>query len=287
MIWLIGILAVYLLAMFAIAWFSLHPFRIPIFLSPGAMAVPQEDVEFASGDLKIRGWWSPVEGSDRVMILCHGYMMNRSELAPIAVELWKRGVSCLLIDFRAHGRSQGKKSFLGYREAEDVIAAVGWVRSLVPGAKVGLLGSSMGSAASAIAAGERPGLVDVLVLDSAYSRLPSAVLGWWRFLGGPVLSAALSPTVLLAAPLAGFNPFSIDVARCLTKAGDVPVLLLHGDSDNLALPAEAERNHAAVGGPKELVWLPGSGHSEGRWLHPERYYGALFGFLRQIGFMDG
>jgi len=284
MIWLGIFLGLYLVAMLAISWFSLHPIRIPVFISPGAMGAPQEEVEFSSEGLAIRGWWVEAPGATSVMILAHGYLMNRSELTPIAVQLWQRGISCLILDLRAHGRSGGKKSFLGYREATDMTSAVAYVRDRCPGAKVGLLGSSMGAAASAIACGRTPGLADLLVLDSAYSRLASAVIGWWRFVGGPPLAAILSPTVLLAAPMAGFNPFSVDVSQYLALAGPVPTLIIHGEADTLALASEARRNFEALQGPKEIVWFPKMGHSEGRWMLPDQYQTALFGFLDRQSF---
>lgn len=285
MIWVGVLAAVYVLGMLAVAWFSLHPVRIPIFLSPGAMGAPQESVEFESEGLRLRGWWVEAPGATSVMVIHHGYLMNRSELTPVAVQLWQRGVSCLIVDFRAHGRSQGKKSFLGYREAADVTASVAYARSRVHGAKIGLIGSSMGAAASAMACGANPGLADVLVLDSAYSRLSSAVIGWWRFVGGKWLAIALSPTALLATPFAGFNPFKVDVSKAIAQAGPVPTLILHGEADTLALPAEARRNFEACAGPKEIVWFPRMGHSEARWEMPTEYSAGLFGFLERQAFL--
>ncbi len=286
MTWILGILAVYLLILVAIAWVSLHPFRMPVFVSPGAMGAPQEEVEFKSDGNLIRGWWVQAEDPNApVMVLLHGYMMNRAELSPVAYQLWRRGVSSLVIDFRAHGRSQGNKSGLGWYERHDVAASVAFARSRAPGAKIGLLGSSMGSAASALAMGDDPSLADILILDSCYSRLSSAVLGWWRFLGGKVLAAILSPTVLVAAPFAGFNPFSIDISKALAKIGDKPVLVLHGACDTLALPSEAERNLAVIPGPKKIVWFAGCSHSEGRWEQPDLYHQELFDFLDLHGFL--
>jgi pimeloyl-ACP methyl ester carboxylesterase len=281
MIWLLLIPILYLLALIGVSWFSLHPFRTPVFISPGAMGQPQENVEFATTDgVKIRGWWSETPDSDLVAVMAHGYMMNRCELTPLAVKLCQEGYSALLFDFRAHGKSGGKKCSFGFREAYDVAAAVRFVRSRRPNAKIVLIGSSMGSAASALALGAEPDMADALILDSSYSRLSSAISGWWRFLGGRWLSYALTPSTLVAAPLAGFNPFSVDIAKSLHRVGK-PVLILHGDCDTLALPSEAVRNEAACAGPVELVWLPTCGHSEGRWVHPELYYDSLFQFLQE------
>lgn len=280
MLWLLLIPGIYLVLVLAIAWFSLHPFRTPLFISPGALGLPQEDVTFGSGEgISLRGWWTQIEGSAKVAVLCHGYLMNRCELIPLGVELAKRGWSTLAFDFRAHGKSGGRKCGLGWREREDVKAAVSFVRQRVPHARIVLVGSSMGAAASALALGDEPNLADGLILDSCYASLSSAVLGWWRFLGGPALSILLSPTVLVAAPVAGFNPFTVSVPKALEKVS-VPVLIVHGDADNLALPSEALHNERACPNA-ELVWMPGCGHSEGRWEHPEAYYAAVETFIER------
>jgi pimeloyl-ACP methyl ester carboxylesterase len=287
MIWLLGLLALYLALLLLIVWVSLHPFRIPIYLSPAALGTPQEEVEIQSEGATLRGWWVPAPGDAEplVMVLAHGYMMNRSELVPEAFQFWQRGVSCLIIDQRCHGRSGGKKCTLGYLERHDIAAAVAYARSRAPGAKIGLLGSSMGAAASALAMSHDPSLADVVILDSCYGRLSSATLGWWRFVGGDVLKVILSPTVLVSMPLAGFNPFQVDISRGLAHLKDVPVLFFHGRSDTLALPGEAMRNFEATPGPKEIVWFDRCGHSEGRWEQAEKYHRELFSFLERQGFL--
>lgn len=279
MIWLLLVLGIYLLILFAVSWFSLHPVRTPIYLSPGALGLPQDDVEFSSSDgIRLRGWWIGVPDAHTVLVMSHGYLMNRCELAPLAMYMANFGCSSLLYDFRAHGKSGGRKSGLGWTERLDVAAAVAYARSRAPGSRVILVGSSMGSAASAFALSEDPSLADGLVLDSSYSRLYQAISGWWRFLGGRGLSFFLSPSVVVAAPLAGFNPFRPDVAAALAQV-KVPVLVLHGDCDTLATVAEANRNLAASANA-EVVWFERCGHSEGRWLQPEKYNAALVEFVR-------
>jgi uncharacterized protein len=282
---LLSLLLLYTAVLVAIAWFSLHPPRIPIFLSPGSIGGPQEEVEFVSHDgLTLRGWWLSHPEARGVAVLPHGYLMNRAELTPQAVKLWQEGFSCLLFDFRAHGRSQGRKCTMGVVERKDIIAAVRFAKGREPGRKVVLIGSSMGAAASVLAQEEEPGLADALVLDSAYAQLPVAILGWWRFLGGKPLAFLLGPTPLIAGPFAGFNPFSIDISESLQRISDVPVLIMHGDKDDLALPDEARRNIAACGGRAEVLWLQGCSHSEGRWIHPELYQRTLMAFLVRSGF---
>ncbi len=284
MIWLGVAILVYLAILFAVAWCSMHPFRTPLFMSPGALGAPQEDlILHSTHGVQLKCWWVEAPTAKTIAILSHGYVMNRSELTPLARWLWQRGISSLLIEFRAHGRTREGRSTIGWKEADDVLAAIAEARRRHPDARILLIGSSMGSAASAFAASRTP--VDGLVLDSCYSRLVSASFGWWRFLGGRLLSFLLGPTILLAGPLTGVNPFKVDVAQALRRIA-CPVLLLHGRCDTLATPAEAERNLAAMKGNGELVWFDDCGHSEFRWVQSERYYAVLTDFLEKNGFLE-
>ncbi len=276
----VGLALLYVATLLVISWVSLHPVRTPIFIAPQQFGAPTEDVAFESQDGRLGGWWIEAPGCKSVAICAHGYVMSRAELVPEALLLWKEGMSCLLFDFRAHGRSQGRRCSMGYREREDLKAAVRYARERAPGAKILVLGSSMGAAAAALALGDEPELLDALVLDSSYSRLTDAILGWWRFLGGEKLRVLLSPTVFVAWPLAGFNPFRVDVSEALRRT-EVPLLFMHGTRDGLARPAEAQRNFEAARGPKKMVWFEGCNHSEGRWEQTEKYRAELLGFLRE------
>lgn len=283
MIWVFVGIGIYLLLCFTITAVSVRPPRTPLVCSPGAFGVPQETVTI---DSRLSAWWVPAEGATSVAILCHGYFLSKSELAPVACSLWKEGMACLLLDFRAHGKSKGGICTFGFREKEDVLAAVAWVRERVPDAKIVLIGSSMGSVASAFAFAERPDQIHGLVLDSAYNRLSDAVLGWWKFLGGWPLAALLSPTVFMGIPFLRLNPFNVRVCDALGKLKGKPVLVMHGDCDSLADPKKVPNNLEALGPGAECVWFEGCGHSEGRWEQPEKYRDNLLGFLRKNGFLN-
>jgi len=266
---------------------SVRPFRTPAISSPGAMGAPQESVTIPGADgLVLSGWWVEAPNAKGVAILAHGYFMSKGELAPVAYWLWEHGISCLLFDFRAHGKTKGGVCTFGYKERHDMAAAVRYARDRAPGLKAFAVGSSMGSVASAFAWADDPDLLDGLVLDSSYGRLTRAILGWWRFLGGTWLTVVLSPTVLIGGPLAGINPFKVDVAQALVKLQGKPVLLMHGTRDSLAEKSEAERNLSALGSESEAVWFEGCGHSEGRWEQPGLYHSALRSYLGRIGVLD-
>lgn len=279
---LFWILGVYLGILILVVRLSLYPLRIPTFISPGSLGLPQENVEFTTEDgMVLRGWWVQSSESDRVAVFTHGYLMNRCEWVPIALQLHRLGYSCLLYDLRAHGRSRGKKCGLGWYERQDVRAAARFARSRSSGFTV-LLGSSMGAAASAFALAEEPGLADALVMDSSYSQLQAAVLGWWSFIGGKWLRLAFSPTLLLTRLVLGIGPKQVDVARALELIS-IPKLFVHGSADTLAEPSQATRNFEAAATPKELFWFADRNHSEFRWEDPDRYLAELTRWLEASG----
>lgn len=280
------IVGAYLALLAIVAWKSVAPFRVPIFITPAQLGLPQESIEFGTSDGKeLRGWLMPRDDPTAVAIFVHGYMMNRSELVAVAAMCWAKGCACLLFDLRGHGTSGGKKTGFGYWEREDVRAAVESMRARFPDVPVLIVGSSMGGAAAAFAVAEDRGLADALVLDSAYTRLDWAALGWWRFLGGKALMVVCAPTLLFSRIFLGFRLRDADVAAALERAAK-PTLILHGRADRLALPFEAERNYASCNGPSRLVWFDGCNHSGGRYFRTDEYNAALFEWLAERGLVE-
>lgn len=286
-IFVFAVLTIWLMLNFVIVMVAIRPPRTPSISSPGAMGAPQEIVTIKSHELiELSGWWVQGTHPTSVAILCHGYFLSKGELAPVAYSLWQQGFSCLLFDFRGHGKSTSGMCSFGYHEKDDVQSAMEWVRKKNPDARIVLIGSSMGSVASALAWAENPELANALVLDSAYSNLGKAVNGWWRFIGGKGLAAVLSPAALIGGPFLGFNPFSIKVPEYLERLQGRPMLFMHGTDDLVAPVKAAGKNLHAMGAGVEAVWFDGCGHSEGRWEQPETYRTTLLRFLATNGFIE-
>lgn len=283
MIVLLAAVGLYIAALLVTLWIALRPWRIPLFLSPGSLGTTQERAEFPGPLGLLKGWWVPCEDPSCVVVLAHGYYLNRAEMSPAALFLWQAGAACLLFDFRAHGSSAGKVTSLGWREREDVMAAVRHARERYPNKPIVLMGSSMGAAASALAVGDNPQTVDALILDSCYANMDDAAAGWWRFLGGKKLMLVMTPLRWLAPLVFGFRPRSVDVARCLAQL-KTPTLLLHGNRDLIVPLDQAERN-AAAGPHVRLVVFENCDHSEARWIHPHRYLAEVQGFLEAQGLL--
>lgn len=271
----------YLALITIVAWFFVHPFRTPIFLSPGFMGTSQESVEIPTDGRPLRGWLVPFDDPEAVIICSHGYMMNRSELCPFAVQFPDRRFAFLFFDFPAHGASPGRKSGFGRHESKSVIAAAQFAKAKYPSAKIVLVGSSMGAAASAFACAEDPTVADVLILDSAYDRLSDAVDGWWLFVSGRWLQILMKPAGYLGGPMAGVKPHRTYVSDAL-KTVLIPTLIIHGGADTLAPPKAAQANFDALRSPKKLVWFEGRNHSEARWEEPDRYFSEVRKFIYEF-----
>lgn len=277
------VLLAYALILWAVAWVSLHPIRVPLFLSPGLLGTPQENVEFPSPDgLPLRGWWVDAGPGAPVVVLAHGYVMNRCEFAFLAQRLWQMGFSCLLFDFRAHGRSGGRTSTLGLKEALDAEAAIAYCRVRCPETPVLYVGSSMGAAAGVFATAAGRETPDALVLDGAYRTLAEASKGWWNYLAGPVVSVLLRPVPKLAAWMSGIDPHRMDVEEALASIDPpLPTLVLANRQDTLVPPASVQRIASAARTAEPVEWFEGD-HGQGRFSDPHRYTDTILRFLTQV-----
>ncbi len=275
------LLALYVLVVFVVTYVSLHPPRVPLWLSVSMLGYPEEKVVLESDGTQLTGWWSDCGSGSLVIVCCHGYIMNRCELLPMMITLADLEASWMFFDFRAHGKSHGKTCTMGRNEAKDVATFARFVRGRRPGAKIVLYGSSMGGSAAAIALGDEPDLADALILDGAYSAMDEAGRGWWNFIGGRWLALFLAPTVWLGRLMIGFNPAQVVIADYLEKASHKPVLFLAGGDDPVVSQGALNRNVKASG---ELTWVEvfeGAGHGEARFREPERYQQAIRKFVRE------
>lgn len=284
LIWVVvGLLALYTLGLASVAWLTLHPVRVPIFLSPGALGLPQEPVSFQSADgTQLKGWWMDHPNPTAVVVLAHGFMMNRAEPIPMAKRLYEAGYACLVFDFRAHGSSAGKRCTIGWKERLDAAAALAHARERYPNRPCLGWGSSMGGAALTLAVAHERANVDALILDSTYTRLYDSNCGWWRTFFGPIGQRTLQPTWIFGWLFSGVDPRKVDIAQALESV-KVPVLLLYGDLDLIVPPEHARRNFAATS-KGTLHFFEGVQHSQPRWFQTQKYDAHVFEFLERHGY---
>ena len=197
-------------------------------------------------------------------------MVGRAEL------FLKAGYSVLLFDFQAHGESPGEHITMGYLESRDAKAAVQWLRSTCPGARIGGVGFSLGGAAALL--GPEPVDVDALVLECVYPTIEQAVwnrihqrLGPLTGLAYPLLIGQLKLRLGIGAEL--LHP--IDGIRALK----CPVYIIGGELDAHTPPDETRALYDAAATPKELWIVPNAAHADFYEKQPEEYSRRVLGFF--------
>jgi uncharacterized protein len=208
-------------------------------------------------DATVRGWLARGPRGGGAVLLVHSIRSNRVEMLSRARFLNDRGYSALLIDLQAHGETPGDRITFGVREADDVQAAVTYLRNTFPGERIAAIGVSLGAAAIVLA--KTPLRLDAVVLESLHPTIEEAVENRMKLhLGqaGPVLAPLLlwQLSFRLGTSANDLNP--IDHIGNL----NAPVLLVSGSDDQHTRLAETERLFGAARQPKELWIVPGGGH---------------------------
>lgn len=256
-------------------------------LTPLAFGVEAETVEIPGGHggSALAGWYLAAPDEELVAVLFHGWAASKATLLPHALALQELGASVLLVDFHGSGDSEGTGTSLGIHEADDVVAAVDWVRSTRPWAEVLLYGQSMGGAAVLRAVALEGLEPDGIALDSTYGRLLATVKARFHRMGLPATPLAellvFWGGVRLGA--SGFEQLPAEFARSVR----CPTLVLHAEDDASISTESARELFAALGGWKRFSEYPGSQHGGLMRADPDRWRRDLAELLRVVESGEG
>ena len=142
--------------------------------SPDEYGLQFEPVEFKAMDgLTLRGVWIPASSSDKAVIILHGHGGSYDFDLYRTPALHEVGFNVLLFDFRAHGRSEGKRMTFGYEERRDVLGAIEFLhrRGIQ---HIGLLGFSYGGIVSMLVTPDCPD-VKAVITDGGPARMRTAI----------------------------------------------------------------------------------------------------------------
>ncbi|MBI3297645.1 MAG: alpha/beta fold hydrolase [Elusimicrobia bacterium] len=230
--------------------------------------VPYRTIRFPTSDgLTLEAWYVPAERPKGTAIVLHGYAGEKSSMLTRATALRELGWSCLLVDFRGVGGSDGRETTLGWKEAEDVLAAVRFTRAAFPG-KTAVYGVSMGAVAALRALGPLGAKADVLIIESPYDTLERTTRARFTMMGLPSWPAA-DALLFWGGLHAGFS--SGDFApMAFAETVTAPTLVFHGAGDRYVSEEDAHRVAMAL--PKgTLVVFPDCGHSGFLKADPEKW----------------
>src|SRR5436190_2277656 len=193
------------------------------------------------------GWWAPTQPGHGAIVYLVGKGLVLSDAAGLFRDLAEHGFGVLGIDYRGNGRSTGHPSEAGLRA--DARAAFDFVRDAAPGARIAVLGESLGTGIAVGLAHDRP--VSGVLLNSPYASIARL----FELRGMP-----LPYRLLMADPLD---------SEALIGGLGVPVMILHSRADPAIPITEARRLFAAAHEPKEMIEIDDADHGE-LWFGPTR-----------------
>ncbi|MBX3501867.1 MAG: alpha/beta fold hydrolase [Alphaproteobacteria bacterium] len=210
-----------------------------------------EDVFFDSAPgVKLHAWYwrADKERPAPVTVLyAHGNAGHVQRFSPAAAHIASLGFDVLLYDYRGYGRSEGKSEDEKTLFADGRAAMEYLVRARgVPAESIAHYGYSLGSAVSAELAVSQPCRAAILVAPLAsVSAQVSAMYPW-------------VPEPFHALTRSRFDTVGkIGRARC-------PVMVVHGDRDQIISVEQGRAVYEAAREPKRLMIIPGATHWLGR-----------------------
>ncbi len=247
-------------------------------------AMPVRDVEITSFDgLKLRGRFYEHKKGAPIELMFHGYRgTSERDLSGGVLRCAKLGRSALIVDHRAAGRSEGSVITFGINESRDAVKWVDFILSEIDkDAKIILTGISMGAATVLITA-QKPlpeNVVGVLA-DCGYTSAKEIIKKVMREMHLP--ADLLYPFARLGSRL--YGGFDIDETSPIEamKKSRIPVLFIHGDSDDFVPHEMSVENYNACVSKKQIVTVKNAGHGTCYMEDPELYLNTLREFFEPL-----
>lgn len=219
-----------------------------------------EETELVAADgTTLVAWRAPAKDGKPTLLYFHGNAANAANRAPKIAMMLESGIGVFYLNNRGYGGSAGSPT-----EANNVADAVAAYDCLagrgVPAGKIVAYGESLGSGQAVWLAAERP-------------------------VGAVVLEAPLTSTVDVARSVYFWLPLSLLITDQYNVERDIravtaPLLILHGDQDEVIPVEMGRRVYRAANEPKRIELFPAGGHND---LFDHGAWEKMRAFLLSLG----
>lgn len=245
---------------------------------------PCEFVTITSRDgLQLSGRYYHMADDAPLAIGFHGYkscwLTDFCGGADIAFQL---GHNLLLIDERAHGKSQGRTITFGIKERLDLLCWIDYaLERFGPEVNILLYGVSMGGATVVMASElDLPENVKGIVADCPYSAPLDVILSVGKQQGYPV--NLIKPFVILGAKIYGGFDIQETSGSEAVKHARVPILILHGEDDTFVPPEMSKVIQEASPQLVTRYTFPGAYHALSYMVDTPRYETLVKEFMNRV-----
>ena len=245
-----------------------------------------EHITIRSRDgLTLHGDFLPAEYQSNKLAICgHGYTgCGLKDCVSIAVFFHRMGYNCLIVDHRAHGKSEGDYVGFGILDRFDMKAWIDCMEKRFEGnAEIVLYGVSMGATIAVMTAGltSLSPSVKAVVADCAFTS-PYDVFAHilkrdYHLPPFPIMN--INDMMCRRKAGYGFRDYSTLDA---VQATGVPILFIHGRDDDFVPVWMSEKNYKMCRSPKDILIVDNAAHAASYYENKEAYEAKVKGFLEK------
>jgi len=226
---------------------------------------------------KLEAWYIPTTKAKGTVCMFHGHGGTKSGIYKESETFRKLGYNTLLVDFRAHGNSEGNTSTIGYYESEDVKLAYDYIKGKGE-TNIILWGISMGAAAISKSMNDYPLWPSKIILEMPFGSIQEAAEGRIKMMGLPGEPLATLIT-FWGGVEHGFWAYNMKPSQFVKKI-KCPVLLQWGRKDPRVTERETNEIYANINAAKKLVVYDNSGHESLCKKENEKWTTEITAFLQ-------
>ncbi|WP_031293051.1 alpha/beta hydrolase [Leptolyngbya sp. Heron Island J] len=218
--------------------------------TPDILKIPVTDNE------QISALYLPNPEATFTLLYIHGNAEDLGDIRPRLADMYRWGFSIFAYDYRGYGTSDGKPS---ERNAyQDINAAYTYITQQlkVSSNEIIVYGRSVGGGSATALASQQP--VAGLILESTFTS---------------------AFQVVFPVPLLPFDKFP-NLQRL--KNVRSPVLVMHGQADEIIPFHHGRKLYEAAPEPKAFLWVPAAGHNDFAWVSGDRLQQAVVSFQQLL-----
>lgn len=245
---------------------------------------PYERVSIVTRDgLTLSGRYYHVKDNAPLDIGFHGYRSHPvtdfsggSELSFLLEH------NLLLVDQRAHGKSDGRTISFGILERQDLLCWVEYaIRRFGTDVQILLYGVSMGGATVLMASElDLPANVKGIIADCPFANPLDVILHVGKSTAFP--QALIKPFAILGAKIyGGFDLLETDAVQAVQNT-KVPILILHGEADTYVPCQMSESAANANPAMVQRHTFPGAAHGISYLVDTPRYHEIVKTFISNV-----
>ncbi len=239
------------------SWAFFFSDRLIFLPRPSSYQENQDFVKLESGEgVQITGIYLPLPKAKYTILYSHGNAEDLGRILPRLRDLRDIGFNVFSYDYQGYGASQGRPSVKG--AYQDINAAYKYLTQTlgIPPNQIIVYGRSVGGGPSVDLASRQP--VAGLVIESSFTT---------------------AFRVVTRIPIYPFDKFpSIDKLKNV----NCPVLVMHGNVDQVIPFSHGQQLFAIANQPKLSLWVDGAGHLNLLEVAGEEYVNIMGEFTRLV-----